>query len=281
MHLKDFVAVWNDRLRPRLAYVVASVFIALAVGGSLSTACVRPHRAGSPAGGTALSGDLQHAASLRQVVPYVPPPASGMLEGVLAVGGALLALWATHLQRSLADLRNGKPAPAATASPAAAAEEAERSAGLDRLLTSCGWTTAGEYVHPPAGHGDAARRPLRRDEHVHHLDGNKPNNRPANLQLLSANEHCWRTHQRHPLVAECAWCQALFRPRTRHGRYQECCSRSCADFLRRRRWGAAIYRPRKEARGNGDAVPGVGRRQTPWATAGTGTVRSSIAQRRD
>ena len=45
--------------------------------------------------------------SVKQLVPYVPPPANGVLEGVLAVGGALLAVWATHLQRSLKDLRNG------------------------------------------------------------------------------------------------------------------------------------------------------------------------------
>ena len=50
---------------------------------------------------------------------YVPPPANGILEGVLAVGGALLAVWATHLQRSLKDLRNGNSGGAQTPSPPA------------------------------------------------------------------------------------------------------------------------------------------------------------------
>ena len=39
--------------------------------------------------------------SLRDTVPYVPGPGNSILEGVLAVGGAFLALWATHLHRPL------------------------------------------------------------------------------------------------------------------------------------------------------------------------------------
>ncbi len=55
---------------------------------------------------------------LKQVVPYVPSPANGLLEGVLAVGSGLLAVWATHLHRSLKELRNGNTAGAPTPGPA-------------------------------------------------------------------------------------------------------------------------------------------------------------------
>ena len=47
--------------------------------------------------------------SLQQAAPYVPPPTNPIFQGILAAGGALLALWATHIQRSVADLKNGKP----------------------------------------------------------------------------------------------------------------------------------------------------------------------------
>lgn len=38
-------------------------------------------------------------------------------------------------------------------------------------------------------------RDLRDDEVVHHRDGNKRNNRPRNLQVMTRSEH-WRTHRK-------------------------------------------------------------------------------------
>ena len=38
-------------------------------------------------------------------------------------------------------------------------------------------------------------RPLRANEVVHHRDGNKLNNRPGNLQVMSPRQH-WKVH--HP-----------------------------------------------------------------------------------
>jgi hypothetical protein len=60
---------------------------------------------------------------LQSTVPYLPPPASGLLEGFLAIGGALMAVWATHLHRSMRDLQNG----AKNGTPAGAAGLADKS----------------------------------------------------------------------------------------------------------------------------------------------------------
>jgi hypothetical protein len=115
--LKSFGDACNAELKPKLAYLAASVFIAAAVVGLLSlTSCA--HTEDGLARETQLYLTTSNAThQLRQVVPYVPPPANNILEGCLAVGGALLALWATHLHRSLNDVRNGKSAPPAPASP--------------------------------------------------------------------------------------------------------------------------------------------------------------------
>ena len=45
--------------------------------------------------------------AVRELVPYAPPPLSGIAEGALALGGALMAVWASHLHRSLRDIQNG------------------------------------------------------------------------------------------------------------------------------------------------------------------------------
>jgi hypothetical protein len=42
------------------------------------------------------------------IAPMLPGPAAPVAEGLLAVGGALLALWSTHLHRSVKQLENGK-----------------------------------------------------------------------------------------------------------------------------------------------------------------------------
>ena len=85
-------------------------------------------------------------------------------------------------------------------------------------------------------------RPLVTREDVHHLDDNRANNHPRNLQLLSQRAHTILTHQKHPLVAFCAQCGRPFisrdcpRGRTRY------CSVKCSATAQWRRYRAA---PRK------------------------------------
>jgi hypothetical protein len=59
-------------------------------------------------------------ASARSIAPYLPAPTNQVVEGFLAAGGALLALWATHLQRTVRDIRSqGGQTAGADASPPA------------------------------------------------------------------------------------------------------------------------------------------------------------------
>ena len=48
---------------------------------------------------------------LAPVAPFLPPPFNALVEGVLALGGALLAFWASHIHRTGAEIKNGAPTP--------------------------------------------------------------------------------------------------------------------------------------------------------------------------
>ncbi len=47
------------------------------------------------------------AGTLQVVAQNLPPPFATVAEGVLAVAGGLLALWGTHIHRSVKELQNG------------------------------------------------------------------------------------------------------------------------------------------------------------------------------
>ncbi len=47
-------------------------------------------------------------ASLRQGAVYLPPPANGIVEVLLAAAAAALAAWNTHLHTKVRTLANGK-----------------------------------------------------------------------------------------------------------------------------------------------------------------------------
>jgi hypothetical protein len=64
-----------------------------------------------------------------------------------------------------------------------------------------------------------------RDEHVHHIDGDRTNNLPGNLEVMTKQEHV-RHH--HPKLDDkvCPTCKAVFTPNTKE---TICCSMSCSS----------------------------------------------------
>jgi len=61
--------------------------------------------------------------------------------------------------------------------------------------------------------------------HVHHLNGNKTDNRAENLAVLSVGEH-GAAHRRERQLRACERCGQPFLPWKEKGRY---CSRQCAN----------------------------------------------------
>ena len=120
MFSKECAAASAAWLRGRLVYLAASLFISGAVAGLLPLISCARTEAGLQRELVMVQASSNAVENLKQVLPYAPTPASGVVQGFLAVGGALLALWATHLQRSLSEVRNGKPggpAPPSAANP--------------------------------------------------------------------------------------------------------------------------------------------------------------------
>ncbi len=56
-----------------------------------------------------LDGVTNTIAALRTSTPYLPQPAGGIVEALLAAATAGLAAWSAHLHSSVKDLKNGKP----------------------------------------------------------------------------------------------------------------------------------------------------------------------------
>ena len=75
-------------------------------------------------------------------------------------------------------------------------------------------------------------RPLRRDEYVHHLNGDGFDNRPDNLVVVSAHDHAQWHQNKHPRHKQCIICGRPFTPNpTKRGR-QRACGWQCGKQLR-------------------------------------------------
>ena len=95
---------------PLSQHIPTVVGVLLSIGLAMAGALVLTSCASSPAG---LAREYQAyefatnaVAALKSVAPALPQPAGGALEGILAIAGAALALWSTHLHRAVSALRN-------------------------------------------------------------------------------------------------------------------------------------------------------------------------------
>lgn len=81
-------------------------------------------------------------------------------------------------------------------------------------------------------------RKLRSDEHVHHINHDRLDNRPENLEVVSPAEHGLR-HTVHPISKPCVICGKEFTPhKTKRVRAQTCgfeCKRALLSLRNRER----------------------------------------------
>ncbi len=97
----------------RICPVVIGVFLCIVAvtAGSLALNSCATGPGSHQKNEQTLSVLSNQVASLRQGAVYLPPPANGIVEALLAAAAAALAAWNTHLHTKVRTLANGKSTP--------------------------------------------------------------------------------------------------------------------------------------------------------------------------
>lgn len=74
-------------------------------------------------------------------------------------------------------------------------------------------------------------RPLRADEVVHHVNGDKADYRVENLTVLSHQQHSEHHNQKHPITKNCENCGATYRPHPTKRERAKSCSLACRNAI--------------------------------------------------
>lgn len=111
-----------------------------------------------------------------------------------------------------------------------------------KLLKKCKYEKTGYlYVHHRQSTylihrlvASAFIQPLKRGDRyiqVHHIDGDKTNNRVENLKVMSMQEHQHIHKQKYPIEKVCEWCGKTYIPNKTKRKRQKGCSPECQHKL--------------------------------------------------
>ena len=74
-------------------------------------------------------------------------------------------------------------------------------------------------------------RKLKEDEHVHHINGDKKDNRLENLVVMSAQAHMYLHKHKHNYYKNCFVCNKLYKPKPTKRERSKTCSSTCSNKL--------------------------------------------------